>query len=385
MNRRKFFKTIACGTCAYTLSRVSPRSRTALTENKSLIITGPDIVHADSSNGLHEASYYNKQEHKDIECVLCPRKCLVGDQERGYCGVRENQGGTYYTLVYNQPCTARADPIEKKPFYHFHPQSLAFSLATAGCNLNCKNCQNWEISQARPEQVRSFLLPPQECVRQAQKLNCLSIAYTYTEPIIYWEYMHDIAKEAKKAGIKNTMVSAGFIEERPLRDLLPLLDAVKIDVKAFSDNFYREICRGRLDPVLNTLKTIKKQGVWLEIVYLVLPTLNDGDKEIQALCSWIHKELGPDVPIHFSRFHPTYLMKNLPPTPVGTLERMSKIARAKGLRFVYIGNVPGHRGENTYCPSCQNRLIHRTGYNVGIEALNNGKCNRCGRPVPGIW
>ncbi len=385
MNRRNFFKTIACGTCAYTFSRLSPTDQTNLTETKSRIIKGLPVAHADIHKELHEALYYNKLEHKDIQCILCPRKCLVGDQERGYCGVRENQGGNYYTLVYNRPCTARADPIEKKPFYHFHPQSLAFSLATAGCNMNCKYCQNWEISQARPEQVRSFPLPPQECVRQAKRLNCHSIAYTYTEPIIYWEYMHDIAKEAKKTGIKNTMISAGFIEEKPLRDLLPLLDAVKIDLKAFSDNFYREICRGRLDPILHTLKTIKAEEVWFEIVYLVLPTLNDSDNEIRALCNWIVNELGPDVPIHFSRFYPTYLMKNLPPTPVGTLERIHKIALSSGLRFVYIGNVPGHRNENTYCPSCQNRLIHRTGYNVTIEALNNGKCSRCNRTVPGVW
>jgi pyruvate formate lyase activating enzyme len=299
--------------------------------------------------------------------------------------VRENQSGTYYTLVYNHPCSARPDPIEKKPFYHFLPRSLAYSLATAGCNMNCKYCQNWEISQVRPEQVRSFLLTPQDCARQARKLDCLSIAYTYTEPVIFWEYMRDISEAAKKMGVKNTMISAGFVEEKPLRDLLPLMDAVKIDLKSFSDSFYREICRGRLAPVLEALKIIREQGVWLEIVYLVLPTLNDSSEEIRALSKWIRKELGPDVPVHFSRFHPTYLMKNLPPTPVNTLERIRGIALSEGLRFVYIGNVPGHPGESTYCPECGVRVIHRTGYNVRLEALGSDKCAKCGLTIPGVW
>jgi pyruvate formate lyase activating enzyme len=251
--------------------------------------------------------------------------------------------------------------------------------------MNCKYCQNWEISQVRPEQVRSFLLTPQDCTRQARKLDCLSIAYTYTEPVIFWEYMRDIAKEARKVGLKNTMISAGFVEEKPLQDLLPLMDAVKIDLKSFSDSFYREVCRGRLTPVLEALKTIREQGVWLEIVYLVLPTLNDSPEEIRALSTWIRRELGPDVPVHFSRFYPTYLMKNLPPTPVDTLERIRGIALSEGLRFVYIGNVPGHPAENTYCPECRVRLIHRTGYNVRLEGLGSDKCAKCGLTIPGVW
>jgi pyruvate formate lyase activating enzyme len=251
--------------------------------------------------------------------------------------------------------------------------------------MNCKYCQNWEISQVRPEQVRNFLLTPQECTRQARNLGCLSIAYTYTEPVIFWEYMYAISAQARKDGIKNTMISAGYVEEKPLRDLLPLMDAVKIDLKAFSDTFYREVCRGRLEPVLEALKIIRQEGVWLEIVYLVLPTLNDSPKEIQALSEWVLKELGPDVPIHFSRFHPTYLMKNLPPTPVDTLETLQGISRSAGLRYVYIGNVPGHRGESTYCPKCGFRLIHRTGYNVQMEALAGDRCRQCGLLIPGVW
>lgn len=384
MDRRDFLKTAAGSACLLSLSNLRFGLDQGTAGEASLAVT-PARAWGEPLQDLHEALYYKKLEHKEVQCVLCPRECVVGDRERGYCGVRENRLGTYYTLVYNRPCTARPDPIEKKPFYHFHPRSLAYSLATAGCNMNCKYCQNWEISQVRPEQVRHFLLTPQECTRQARNLDCLSIAYTYTEPVIFWEYMYEISAQAKKDGIKNTMISAGYVEEKPLRDLLPLMDAVKIDLKAFSDTYYREICRGRLEPVLQALKIIREEGVWLEIVYLVLPTLNDSPKEIQALSAWIRNDLGPDVPIHFSRFHPTYLMKNLPPTPVDTLERLQGIARSEGLRYVYIGNVPGHPGESTYCPECGVRLIHRTGYNVRVESLSANKCGKCGHAIPGVW
>ena len=384
MNRRDFLKTAAGSACLLSLPNLRFGSGQGDTGIPSVTFA-PEEAWAETQESLHEASHYKKLEHKEVQCLLCPRQCVVGDRERGYCGVRENRLGTYYTLVYNRPCTARPDPIEKKPFYHFHPRSLAYSLATAGCNMNCKYCQNWEISQVRPEQVRDFLLTPQGCARQALDLGCLSIAYTYTEPVIFWEYMYDISAEAKKAGNKNVMVSAGFVEEKPLRDLLTRMDAVKIDLKAFSEKYYQEVCRGRLDPVLRTLKVIRQAGVWLEIVYLVLPTMNDGPKEIQSLCAWIQKELGPDVPIHFTRFQPTYLMKNLPPTPVDTLERLTEIARTQGLRYVYIGNVPGHSDENTFCPACGARLIHRTGYNVRVEALRGGACGKCGQKIPGVW
>jgi len=386
MDRRHFLKTLATGTCACAFSNLgSARAQEKGPLSRQSRTSVPAQGGKSKDKVLYEALYYTKLEHKEIECVLCPRKCLVGDQERGYCGARENQGGTYYSLVYNRPCSIRPDPIEKKPFYHFLPCTQAYSLATAGCNMNCKYCQNWEISQARPEQVRSIFLTPEACVSQAQHYHCASMAYTYTEPIIFWEYMADIAAKAKSAGIKNTMISAGFIEEKPLRDLLPLLDAVKIDLKAFSEDFYKDVCRGRLEPVLHCLKIIREMNIWLEIVYLVLPTLNDGEKEIVALCQWLYRELGPRVPIHFSRFYPTYLMKNLPPTPVSTLSKLHNIARAQGLQYVYIGNVPGHRAENTYCHNCQHRLIHRRGYNVTIEALEKGKCRHCGTLIPGIW
>ncbi len=392
MDRRDFLKTAAGGACICTLADLPLPCPRPFSREASLL--GPAPAMALEHDHFHEASYYNKLDHKEIVCVLCPRECVVGNKERGYCGVRENQEGTYYTLVYNRPCTKHTDPIEKKPFYHFYPRAQAFSLATAGCNMNCKYCQNWEISQVRPEQVRSLHITPKSCVDLARK-ECSDrsgkgkdpaiIAYTYSEPVIFYEYMYDIAVEARKKGVKNVMVSAGFVEQKPLQDLLPFIDAVKIDLKAFSDDFYRKICRGRLSPVLEALKTIRGKGVWLEIVYLVLPTLNDTQKEIRALCRWILRELGPDVPIHFSRFHPTYLMKNLPPTPVRTLETLHKTALQEGLRYVYIGNVPGHAAGNTYCPECRKRVIHRTGYNIRIEAMDAGKCAHCTHPIPGRW
>jgi pyruvate formate lyase activating enzyme len=385
MDRRDFLRTAAGSACLWSLAKSRFRFGPGASEAAAAASAQPAVAPAERQEALHEALYYKKLEHKEVQCVLCPRECVVGDQERGYCGVRENQLGTYYTLVYNHPCTARPDPIEKKPFYHFHPRSLAYSLATAGCNMNCKYCQNWEISQVRPEQVRSFRLTPQDCAQRARSLDCLSVAYTYTEPVIYWEYMHDISQEARKIGLKNVMISAGFVQTEPLRDLLPLMDAVKIDLKSFSDDTYHEVCRGRLEPVLQTLKIIRQEGVWLEIVYLVLPTLNDGSEEIRDLSKWIRKELGPDVPIHFSRFYPTYLMKNLPPTPVDTLDRLRGIALSEGLRFVYVGNVPGHVGESTYCPECGARLIHRTGYNIRLESLSGGTCGKCGLAIPGVW
>ncbi len=382
MDRRDFLKTAAGGACLLSLSNL----RFGFERGSPVAaFPGPDAAWAEAPEALHEASYYEKRGHKEIQCHLCPRECIVGDQERGYCGARENQEGTYYTLVYDRPCTARPDPIEKKPFYHFHPRSMAYSIATPGCNMNCKYCQNWEISQVRPEQARSFLLTPRDCARQALDLGCLSVAYTYTEPVIFFEYMAACSLAARKAGLNNVMISAGFVKEQPLRDLLPHMDAVKIDLKAFSDRYYREVCRGRLEPVLEALKIIRQAGVWLEIVYLVLPTMNDDPKEIQALCAWIRKELGRDVPLHFSRFYPTYLMKNLPPTPVHTLERSKEIAHTEGLQYVYIGNVPGNPGENTICPRCGARLIHRTGYNIRIEALRGGKCSQCGLTIPGVW
>ncbi len=334
---------------------------------------------------VREARFYEKLDHKQIRCSLCPRECVIDDRERGYCGVRENLEGIYYTLVYGRACTYHVDPVEKKPLFHFLPGSLSFSIATAGCNMNCKFCQNWQISQVTPEQVRSIDLPPKSVAHNAVAHNCASIAYTYSEPTIFYEYMVDTAEAGHKKNIKSVVITAAYIKQKPLQELCKKVDAIKIDLKSFSEKYYKEIVNGELKPVLDALVTIQKNGVWNEIVYLVVPTLNDSDQEIRRLCKWIKENLGKDIPIHFTRFHPQYLLKNLPPTPLSTLERCKSIADTEGLNYVYLGNVPGHKAGNTYCPKCGEMLIKRSGYQVGGINIKNNKCEFCGKDIPGIW
>ena len=334
---------------------------------------------------IKEAKFYEKLPYKKIKCKLCPRECVIDDAERGYCGVRENRGGTYYTLVHSRVVTAHIDPIEKKPFFHFLPGAVAFSLATAGCNVNCKMCQNWEISQVRPEQVRSMYLPPEKLVGVAQENHCPVIAYTYSEPVVFAEYVLDGAEAARAAGLRSVVVSGGYIQADPLKKLSARVDAIKIDLKGYSEKFYKEIVNGELKHVLEALVTLRKAGVWNEIVYLVVPTLNDTDAEFQGLARWVKSELGPDVPLHFSRFHPEYLLKNLPPTPIETLERAKGIADAEGLHYVYIGNVPGHPAESTYCPHCRKKVVDRTGFSIAGIYLRHGKCQFCSMVIPGVW
>jgi pyruvate formate lyase activating enzyme len=339
----------------------------------------------DEQRFVREALFFEKLEHKKIRCTLCPRECVIDDMERGYCGVRENQDGTYYTLVHSRPCTYHADPVEKKPLFHFFPGSLAFSIATAGCNVNCKFCQNWEISQARPEQIRSIHMPPARVAEMAESYHCRSIAYTYSEPIIFYEYMVDAADAGHERGVRSVVVTGGYISPEPLKKLCTHVDAIKVDLKSFSEDFYKDIVNGSLQPVLDGLVTMRAAGVWTEIVYLVIPTLNDSDTELEGVSRWIRQNLGPDVPVHFTRFHPQYLIKNLPPTPVSTLDRAKEIADAEGLHYVYVGNVPGHPGESTYCPGCGRTVVSRTGYRIRSVDLTDGKCSHCSHKIAGVW
>jgi len=333
-----------------------------------------------------EARYYKKLKGGRVHCVLCPRECQVPDIERGYCGVRENRGGTYYTLVYGRPCTEHNDPIEKKPFFHVRPGTWAYSISTVGCCMACKYCQNWDISQVRPEQARNLDMPPAAVVENARRCGAKSIAFTYAEPVIFYEYMYDTAKLARKAGLHPIVVTSAYILEDPLRDLCQQVDAIKVDLKAFTHQFYQDICDATLAPVLKSLQVIKKSGVWLEIVYLVIPTLNDSEGEIKKMAQWVKANLGTDVPVHFTRFHPMYLLQNLPPTPVATVERCRKVALAEGLRYVYVGNVPvGNPGENTFCPKCHRVLVERRNYHVKVVNLKGGKCSHCGTNIPGLW
>ncbi|MBN1813902.1 MAG: AmmeMemoRadiSam system radical SAM enzyme [Anaerolineae bacterium] len=320
-----------------------------------------------------------------VQCNLCPHRCLIADGERGTCRVRENRGGRLYSMVYGNPCAVHIDPIEKKPFYHFLPTAAAFSIATAGCNLRCLYCQNWSISQVPPEQTQNVALPPRAVVQSAQEHSAPVIAYTYSEPTAFYEYMLATAQLARAVGLHNVVVSAGFINPEPLRELCAAVDAVKIDLKGYDEDFYRQVCEGELEPVLTSIRTIYESGVHLEIVNLVVPTLNDDLDQLQALARWVARDLSPDVPLHFSRFYPQYKLQNLPPTPVETLDRARDIALAEGVRFVYVGNVPGHPGDNTYCPACGEALILRQGFSVLEYHLEGGTCPYCGESIPGVW
>jgi len=331
------------------------------------------------------SSYFTSLEGGKIQCRLCPRQCRVSIGKRGFCRVRENREGKYYTLVYGNPCAVHLDPIEKKPFFHLLPSTSSLSLATVGCNFQCKFCQNWEISQAAPEDVYNIDFPPEAVVKKAKETGAQSVAYTYVEPTIFYEYMLDTARHVKKAGLLNVYHSNGYINPEPLRNLCKVLDGANIDLKGFTESFYRELCSGELAPVLNSLKILREEKVHLEITNLIIPTKNDEMAVIKEMCAWIKKELGPETPIHFSRFSPLYKLRSLPPTPVSTLERAREVAQSAGLEYVYIGNVPGHDGEHTYCPKCKKLLIRRTGFMVAEIHLKQGKCGFCGKPIPGIW
>lgn len=304
---------------------------------------------------------------------------------RGYCGVRENRNGKLYTLVHSRVCAAHVDPVEKKPFFHYMPGSLAFSVATAGCNVNCKFCQNWELSQASPEEAPGEYMPPEKVVELALQYQCPTIAFTYTEPIIASEFVMDTADVAHQHGIRTIEISNGYIHQDALPSVYGRMDAVKIDLKAFSDSYYRKVVVAELKPILETLVSLAKLGKWTEIVYLLVPTMNDSDQELTALARWIKANLGNDVPLHFSQFHPDYKMLDLPVTPVASLERAKQIADGEGLRFVYIGNVPGHPAENTYCPQCSRLLVQRSGYDIRQMLICDNACPYCRQPIPGIW
>jgi pyruvate formate lyase activating enzyme len=299
--------------------------------------------------------------------------------------VRRNDGGVYKSLIHSRVCAVHADPVEKKPFYHVMPGTRAFSISSSGCNLECRFCQNWEISQVPPEKLPMVVATPEQIPIAAREAKCRLIAHTYTEPIVGWEYVRDVADASKEAGIPNIMISGGFIQEEPLREIIPRLAAVKIDLKGFTEDYYRDVCNGELNVIQRTLRILKETGKWFEIVTLVVPTLNDDEGSMRRLCRWVAEELGPEVPIHFSRFHPAYRLQNLPSTPIKTLERIHGYALDAGLKFAYLGNVPGHPAENTYCPDCETIVIRRMAYTILENSLKDGCCPKCERSIPGIW
>jgi pyruvate formate lyase activating enzyme len=331
------------------------------------------------------ARFWSAAAKGRVQCHLCARGCLLAEGERGQCRSRMNTGGEMKSLVYGRPVSVHVDPIEKKPFYHFMPGSQAYSIGTTGCPLRCKFCQNWQTSQASPEDYRVRFTPPGDLVESVRSRKAPVIAYTYNEPLVFTEYMLDIASTARMRGIRSVMVTCGFMAEAPLAEMCKALDAVKVDLKGYSESFYRDACGAELKPVLRTIKQIAKSRVHLEIVNLVVPTLNDTDRMIADLCDWVMGELGPDVPLHFSRFRPDYQMPHLPPTPTATLERARSFAMARGIRYVYVGNVPGHPGNNTHCPSCKKEVIRRTQFFVEEMNVKGGKCGFCGKKIAGVF
>ncbi len=331
------------------------------------------------------AEFFSKMAGGRVRCGLCPLECVIPRGKRGVCRVRENRHGELISLAYGNPCALHLDPIEKNPFFHVLPGSGSLTLATAGCNFDCVFCQTWEIAQASPEEVFSFHCPPQLVVDRAQQMKARSVAYSYVEPVVFYEYMRAVGTLARQADLLSLVHTNGFINPEPLHKLCPALDAANVDLKGFSEDYYRSLCKGELAPVLETLRILRRSGVHLEITNLVVPTRNDDLAQIRSMCAWIREELGSDTPVHFSRFYPLYKLRNLPPTPAASLEAARSTALSEGLKFVYIGNVPGNEAENTFCPQCGRLIIQRTGYMVGSIDLKAGRCRFCSREIPGIW
>jgi pyruvate formate lyase activating enzyme len=334
---------------------------------------------------MHEALHYKKIKNKTVQCHLCPKFCLLKQGERGNCRARKNINGNLISLVYARPCSIAIDPIEKKPLFHFLPGSAAYSLGTAGCNLHCQWCQNWEISQSNPEDIPSKEIEPEQIVQNAIDNNCKTIAYTYTEPTIFYEYVLDTAKIARKNKIKNVTVTSAYINKEPLNKLYRYIDGTNIDFKGFTEQFYKKYCFATLQPVLDAIKEIHKIGVWIELTNLVIPTINDDLKKIKEISLWIKNNLGTNIPLHFSAFYPCYKMMNLPRTSPDILLKARQTALKTGLNYVYVGNVMTEEAENTYCPKCKELLIERKGFSITKNNIKNRKCPKCKTSIPGVW
>ena len=334
---------------------------------------------------MKEAMFYEREEGGEVRCGLCRFHCLIKDGGRGNCAVRENRGGILYSLVYGKLCAENVDPIEKKPLFHVLPGSRSYSIATVGCNFHCRHCQNYTISQVdRDSPIQGHERTPEEVVKRAQATDSLTIAYTYTEPTIFFEFAYDTARLARAAGLKNIFVTNGYISKEALTTIAPYLDAANIDLKGFSEGFYRDIVHARLSEVLDSIIEYRRQGIWIELTTLIIPGLNDAEEELQGIASFIVNNLGVDTPWHVTQFYPTYKLTDRPRTPVETLRRARDIGLAAGLRYVYEGNVPGEGGENTWCPSCSSLLIERYGFTIESNRVRNGACPDCGAAIAGI-
>ena len=335
---------------------------------------------------MKEALLYKKLENNNVRCNLCAHHCVITDGKKGVCQVRENQNGVLYTLVYGRTITQHVDPIEKKPLFHFHPGSTAYSVATPGCNFRCQWCQNWEISQMPREQhlAAGHKATPEHIVATAQRSGCRSIAYTYTEPTIFFEYAYDTARLAHAAGLANLYITNGYMTAEMLDTFHPYLDAANVDLKAFREKTYHRYVGASLQPVLDSMKAMKQLGIWLEVTTLVIPGLNDDSAELRDAAQFVAQELGVDTPWHISRFFPAYKMTDVPPTPLATLQRARQIGLEEGLNYVYVGNIPDDNGQNTYCPGCGRSLIGRKGYRIVTNDILAGRCPTCDTPIAGV-
>jgi pyruvate formate lyase activating enzyme len=322
---------------------------------------------------------------RGLKCLICPNECILAEGDESFCRNRVNYHNKLYSIAYGNPCAMNIDPVEKKPFYHFLPGSRAFSIATAGCNFACLNCQNWTISQTSPKKTKNADLMPPLVADQAKAGNCRSIAYTYSEPVTFYEYVYDTSLVSRTQGIKNILVSNGFINEKPLRHLCKVIDAATIDLKSFDDNTYVRLNAGSLKPVLNSLKIYKEEGVWLEISNLVVPQWSDNPDMIKKMCDWLYDNGFDQTPLHFLRFQPMYKLTQLPPTPVAVIQKSAEIARQAGIKYVYTGNVPGSEEANTKCPRCKKTVIERRGYTILSNHIKKGSCEYCGEKIAGKW
>lgn len=335
---------------------------------------------------MKEAMLYEKQDDRTVRCRLCAHGCVIKPGKRGICGVRENQAGRLVSLVYGRTISANGDPIEKKPLFHFQPGSISMSIATVGCNFKCRHCQNSDISQMPVDrgQIMGTDMAPSEVVRKAKNLGASSISYTYTEPTIYFEYALETAMLATEAGLKNVFVTNGYMTEAALKTIGGHLSAANVDLKSFRDDFYRKVCGARLEPVKETIGRMKEAGVWVEVTTLLIPGYNDDSGELEELAGWL-AGVGPDIPWHISRFHPTYKLTDAPSTPASAIHRAREIGLKAGLHYVYSGNIWGDTGEKTYCHNCGNLLLDRVGFTVTRNALQEGACPDCSTPAAGVW
>ena len=336
---------------------------------------------------MHKARFFDTLGNDTVKCHLCAHECTIDPGKRGICAVRENRAGTLYSLVYGHIISSNADPIEKKPLFHFLPGTRSYSIATVGCNLQCQHCQNYDISQyprRHKEDIPGKNLTPAQVVTKALASGSASIAYTYTEPTIFSEFAQDTATLAREKGLRNVFVSNGFMTEASSTAMAAVLDGDNIDLKSFSDSFYRKVCKAKLQPVLDTITRMKALGVWIEVTTLLIPGLNDSDAELRDIAQFLHTT-GPEIPWHVTAFYPTYKMLDRPPTPLATLRRAREIGLAAGLHYVYTGNIPGDPGENTFCPGCNQLLIERSGFAIRQNRIVDGVCPDCGAHIEGVW